>query len=675
MADAASRARALTRAAPRHLGHARRWPCCRPSAASLVPFVVQHTTDDGLLAERRPRHRRRAALRPARRSSASPLTACLAYVVNVRLFRASENGLATLRLKAFRHIHDLSMLTQNTERRGSLVSPRHLRRRHDLDVRAVRRAHAHVSLAQITVATVLMVVYSPLLGRRRLALLRAAASSSSASSRASSAAAYTLVRERVGDLLGAISESVVGAATIRAYGVEERTARAHRRRRRGAPRGRHRRAGPLGRRVHVRPARLRADDRRRPRRRHHPGGARPASPSGELLAFLFLVNLFTQPVQQATEILNEMQNAVAGLAPGHRRHRHPGRRRRPRRRRRRRCRAGRSPSTSTASASPTPAARRCCTTSTCRSRRAVAGRHRRRDRLGQVDARQAAHPADGPDRGQRAHRRGRPARRPVRLAARAGSCSCPRRASSSTRTLLDNVRFGRPEATEEDVRLTLTELGLDAWLAGLPQRPGDRRSASAASRCRRGSGSSSRWPGPTSPTPTCSSSTRPPRRSTRAPRSGIQRALDGLTRGRTSIAIAHRLSTAEAADEVIVVDARAGRRARAAHASSSTPGASTPRLHASWVAQQGSLTAGAGGAVRAAHRAGWAARTDAGAATRQMRPVPTALDPRSRGRRAAQARRATASSPPSCSSTTPARCSWSAGWTTRRCAARSPAAG
>ncbi|GMA85076.1 hypothetical protein GCM10025868_03260 [Angustibacter aerolatus] len=35
----------------------------------------------------------------------------------------------------------------------------------------------------------------------------------------------------------------------------------------------------------------------------------------------------------------------------------------------------------------------------------------------------------------------------------------------------------------------------------------------------------------------------------------IQRALDGLTRGRTSIAIAHRLSTAAAADEVLVVDA------------------------------------------------------------------------------------------------------------------------
>jgi ABC-type multidrug transport system fused ATPase/permease subunit len=33
---------------------------------------------------------------------------------------------------------------------------------------------------------------------------------------------------------------------------------------------------------------------------------------GKLLAFLFLVQLFTGPVQQATEVLNELQNAVAG---------------------------------------------------------------------------------------------------------------------------------------------------------------------------------------------------------------------------------------------------------------------------------------------------------------------------------------------------------------------------
>src|SRR5690606_19664651 len=33
---------------------------------------------------------------------------------------------------------------------------------------------------------------------------------------------------------------------------------------------------------------------------------------GRLVAFLFLVQLFTGPVQMATEILNELQNALAG---------------------------------------------------------------------------------------------------------------------------------------------------------------------------------------------------------------------------------------------------------------------------------------------------------------------------------------------------------------------------
>src|SRR5699024_11100916 len=33
---------------------------------------------------------------------------------------------------------------------------------------------------------------------------------------------------------------------------------------------------------------------------------------GALLAFLFLVQIFVGPVQNATEVLNELQNAVAG---------------------------------------------------------------------------------------------------------------------------------------------------------------------------------------------------------------------------------------------------------------------------------------------------------------------------------------------------------------------------
>jgi ATP-binding cassette, subfamily B, bacterial len=61
----------------------------------------------------------------------------------------------------------------------------------------------------------------------------------------------------------------------------------------------------------------------------------------------------------------------------------------------------------------------------------------------------------------------------------------------------------------------------------------------------------------------------------------LTRALDALTTGRTTLTIAHRLSTAERADEVLVVDAgrvvQRGRHEELVDA----PGAYA-RLHASW---------------------------------------------------------------------------------------------
>ena len=122
---------------------------------------------------------------------------------------------------------------------------------------------------------------------------------------------YTVVRERVGAMLGAISEAVVGAETIRAYGVGERTQRKI--------------DDSVG---ATRSAMVRAQNL---------VGAVFSSgvlvanlvlavvvvagtylgiagemSVGKLLAFLFLVQLFTGPVQMATEVLNELQNAVAG---------------------------------------------------------------------------------------------------------------------------------------------------------------------------------------------------------------------------------------------------------------------------------------------------------------------------------------------------------------------------
>jgi ATP-binding cassette subfamily B protein len=207
----------------------------------LVPFVVQRTTDEGILAPGGP-DEGRVLLWVAVALAGVVVTAVSAYAVNVRLYTASESGLATLRLTAFRHIHDLSMLTQNTERRGSLVS----RVTSDVDTISAFVQFGGlmliISVGQIVLATGLMLVYSPALAAvvwgcfvPLFFLIR--------HFQGVVGRAYTRVRQRVGEMLGAISEAVVGAATIRAYGIEQRTAaridaavEAHRKEARSAPR-------------------------------------------------------------------------------------------------------------------------------------------------------------------------------------------------------------------------------------------------------------------------------------------------------------------------------------------------------------------------------------------------------------------------------------------------------
>jgi ABC-type multidrug transport system fused ATPase/permease subunit len=66
----------------------------------------------------------------------------------------------------------------------------------------------------------------------------------------------------------------------------------------------------------------------------------------------------------------------------------------------------------------------------------------------------------------------------------------------------------------------------------------------------------------------------------------ISAALDRLTSGRTSVTIAHRMSTAERADTVLVVD-RGRIVQRGTHAQLLREGGVYGRLHASWVAQHG----------------------------------------------------------------------------------------
>jgi len=545
----------------------------------VVPLAVQQVTDHGLLAEGGPdtglvwRYVGLAAI-------VVLLTALCSYAVNVRLFRASESGLATLRLRAFRHMHDLSMLTQNTERRGSMVS----RVTSDVDTISMFVQFGGIllilSLGQIAIATVLMLVYSPpltavvwlcflplLLVIRRF--------------QASVGRAYTIVRERVGDMLAAISESVVGAATIRAYGVEERTAarideavEAHRKAAVGAQvrsvvafSSGQLVAGLTLAVVLVVGTVLATHD---------------ALTLGELLAFLFLVNLFTQPVMQATEVLNELQNAVAGWRrvigvvdtpadvsdPGDDGEVLP-----------------RGPITvdfdgvSFAYPGGETVLHDVNLHIAPRSRVAIVGETGSgKSTLAKLLTR-LMDPTEGEVRLD-----GVDVRRVRFSSLRERVVLVPQEGFLFDASLLENIRYGRPDATDADVRLALTELGLDDWLGGLPRGlatdVGQRGESLSAGERQLVALARAYLADPDLLVLDEATSAIDPSTEVR-----LQRALEGLTRGRTSIAIAHRLSTAEAADEVIVVDA--GRVVeRGPHHQLVGAGGVYAGLHASWAAQQ-----------------------------------------------------------------------------------------
>ena len=190
--------------------------------------------------------------------------------------------------------------------------------------------------------------------------------------------------------------------------------------------------------------------------------------AGKVLAFAFLVTLFVGPVQLGTQILTDAQNAIAGwrrvigiletpadlVDPG------PDGPRR--------CRAGRSTSASSDvefayPGGPAGAARR-----RPRHRRRPPGRDRRRDRLGQVDVRQAAHPADGPVARARCCSTASTSARSPRPRCARSVVLVPQEGFLFDDTIAANVRYGRLDATEAEILASADELGLGDWVAGLP---------------------------------------------------------------------------------------------------------------------------------------------------------------------------------------------------------------
>jgi len=149
------------------------------------------------------------------------LAAVMAWRVRVRMVTAAESGLATLRTRAFGKVHELSVLTQNEEQRGRYVS------RVTGDVETIRDlmqwtgAAMIISALESTVIFAVMVIYSWQLSLLVLvAFLPMVGSLLWIQPRVRRA--FQGVRSKMADLLGRTSEQLEGVATIRSYGVQQR---------------------------------------------------------------------------------------------------------------------------------------------------------------------------------------------------------------------------------------------------------------------------------------------------------------------------------------------------------------------------------------------------------------------------------------------------------------------
>ncbi|MEV8507764.1 ABC transporter ATP-binding protein [Actinoplanes sp. NPDC051475] len=544
-----------------------------------VPIAVQQGIDRGIRAPGGP-HLGTVGLIVLITLGVLAISTTCGYAMTRRLFTVSETALAALRARTFRHIHDLSMLHQQSERRGSLVS----RVTGDVDQITQFLQTGGVMLlltsGQVVVTTVVMIVYSwqltlvvfaafvPALIVIRLFQKRLAG-------------VYRVVRERTGIMLGAVAESVVGATVIRAYGVAGRTEK----------------------RLDTSIENLRVSQQRALRTSvisfstgEIAAGVALAAvvvvgvllgvdgglSVGKLTAFLFLVTLFIQPVQIATEVLNEAQNAVAGwrrvldvldIQPD-----------------------VADPDTEGVALPPGPLAVRFHDVSyrypggpvvlsgvdleiPARTKVAVVGETGSGKTTFAKLLTRLMDPAGG-----EVLLGGTPLTTVRFDSLRSRVVMVPQDGFLFDATVAENIRFARPELTGEELELAFTELGLADWLAGLPRGldtpVGERGEALSVGERQLVALVRAYVADPDLLVLDEATSAVDPATEVR-----LQRALDMVTRGRTTVAIAHRLSTAESADEVIVVDAgrvvQRGPHADLLH----DPESIYAKLYASWLEQ------------------------------------------------------------------------------------------
>lgn len=275
----------------------------------VIPIVVQQAIDHGF-SSGVVRMNFIAAL--AAVAAVAIVAAAVAQRAAVRrLGRRSEGALYALRVRVIEHIHRLSIADHNEERRGALVA------RVTSDVETLADFFAWGGLAWLLDGALMLLVAAVMLSYDWLLAVFALAVAAPLafvlrSVQRHLVEAYDIARVRNAEFLGSVTELVTGAETLRAYRVgpkmATRTKRVAKQRadsfvRAGVigaflfPSGEVFSSLTIAAVVGVGVAR-------------GPGGGLTA---GALVGFIFLTYRFLEPIAEFTEVLDQTQTAVAGM--------------------------------------------------------------------------------------------------------------------------------------------------------------------------------------------------------------------------------------------------------------------------------------------------------------------------------------------------------------------------